>query len=53
LLLKWRGYLAQAKNYAEAYDFPIGLLINFGASSLQLKNIESEIQKSASGFSRF
>ena len=28
-------HLAQAKNYVIAYDFPRGLLINFGAKSLQ------------------
>lgn len=32
-------HLAQAKNYVVAYDFPIGLLINFGANSLQFKKI--------------
>lgn len=32
-------HLAQAKNYVVAYDFPIGLLINFGAASLQFKKI--------------
>ena len=32
-------HLAQAKNYVVAYDFPIGLLINFGAKSLQYKKI--------------
>ena len=30
-------HLAQAKNYVVAYDFPCGLLINFGATSLQHK----------------
>ncbi len=30
-------HLAQAKNYVVAYDFPLGLLINFGAKSLQYK----------------
>jgi GxxExxY protein len=30
-------HLAQAKNYVVAYDFPNGLLINFGAKSLQYK----------------
>jgi GxxExxY protein len=30
-------HLAQAKNYAVAYDYPLGLLINFGAASLQYK----------------
>jgi len=30
-------HLAQAINYLEAYDLEIGLLINFGAKSLQFK----------------
>lgn len=32
-------HLAQAKNYTVAYDFPIGLLINFGGKSLEYKRI--------------
>lgn len=32
-------HLAQAKNYVVAYDKPVGLLINFGAQSLQFKKI--------------
>jgi len=32
-------HLAQTKNYVIAYDFPVGLLINFGATSLQFKKI--------------
>jgi GxxExxY protein len=32
-------HLAQAKNYAVAYDLPTGLLINFGAVSLQYKKV--------------
>jgi len=32
-------HLAQAKNYTVAYDFPKGLLINFGSPSLQYKLI--------------
>ena len=32
-------HLAQAKNYVVAYDFPVGLLINFGATSLQYKKL--------------
>lgn len=32
-------HLAQAKNYVAAYNFPVGLLINFGATSLQYKKI--------------
>ena len=29
-------HLAQAKNYTVAYDFPLGLLINFGGKSMEL-----------------
>ena len=32
-------HLSQAKNYVVAYDFSIGLLINFGSKSLQFKKI--------------
>lgn len=32
-------HLAQAKNYLVAYNMPIGLLINFGATSLQIKKV--------------
>ena len=32
-------HLAQVKNYVVAYDFSVGLLINFGATSLQFKKI--------------
>jgi GxxExxY protein len=32
-------HLAQAKNYLVAYDKPVGLLINFGAPSLQIKKV--------------
>ena len=32
-------HLAQAKKYVVAYDLPIGLLINFGATSLQYKKV--------------
>jgi len=34
-------HLAQAINYLEAYQVEIGLLINFGASSLQFKRIHN------------
>jgi len=37
-------HLAQAKNYVVAYDFPIGLLINFGAVSLQFKKVYNPYQ---------
>jgi len=30
-------HIAQAKNYTVAYDFPKGLLINFGSKSMQHK----------------
>ena len=33
------AHLAQAKNYVIAYDFPVGLLINFGSTSLQYNKI--------------
>lgn len=32
-------HLAQAINYIEAYGLPIGLLINFGNTSLQFKRV--------------
>lgn len=32
-------HLAQAINYLEAYNLEIGLLINFGAKSLQFKRL--------------
>jgi GxxExxY protein len=32
-------HLAQAKNYVVAYDLPVGLLINFGGTSLQYKKV--------------
>lgn len=32
-------HLAQAKNYVVAYNFEVGLLINFGAASLQYKKV--------------
>lgn len=34
-------HLAQAKNYLEAYNMEVGLLINFGSISLQFKRIEN------------
>jgi len=32
-------HLAQAINYLEAYDLEVGLLINFGAKSLEFKRV--------------
>jgi len=34
-------HLAQAKNYLEAYNMQIGLLINFGCKSLEFKRIHN------------
>lgn len=32
-------HLAQAMNYCQTYKLPIGLLINFGAKSLEFKRV--------------
>ena len=32
-------HLAQGKNYFEAYNMEVGLLINFGAKSLEFKRL--------------
>jgi GxxExxY protein len=32
-------HLAQAMNYCQAYNLPVGLLINFGSKSLQFKRV--------------
>jgi len=37
-------HLAQAKNYVAAYNFNLGLLINFGAVSLQYRKIFNRCQ---------
>jgi GxxExxY protein len=34
-------HLAQAMNYLEAYNLPVGLLINFGSKSLEFKRAYS------------
>lgn len=39
-------HLAQAINYLEAYGLEIGLLINFGGSSLQFKRVMKPKSKS-------
>ncbi|MCC6461312.1 MAG: GxxExxY protein [Saprospiraceae bacterium] len=39
-------HLAQAINYLEAYNLEIGLLINFGARSLQFKRLNNKKFKS-------
>ena len=35
-------HLAQAMNYLEAYDLEVGLLINFGARSLEFKRVTNQ-----------
>jgi len=35
-------HLAQTKNYLEAYNIQVGLLINFGSISLQFKRLENQ-----------
>ena len=35
-------HLAQAMNYLEAYDLEVGLLINFGARSLDFKRVTNK-----------
>lgn len=37
-------HLAQAINYLEAYDLEVGLLINFGAKSLEFKRVQKPIR---------
>ncbi|APF18634.1 GxxExxY protein [Caldithrix abyssi DSM 13497] len=35
-------HLAQALNYLEAYNMEVGLLINFGATSLEFKRVHNK-----------
>jgi GxxExxY protein len=37
-------HLAQAINYLEAYNLPIGLLINFGSAKLQIKRVSKPVK---------
>lgn len=41
-------HLAQAINYLESYDLEVGLLINFGAKSLQFKRLSNQSFKQKS-----
>lgn len=45
-------HLAQAMNYVEAYNLNIGLLINFGAKSLQFKRVHKNNPKKNQGIMR-
>jgi GxxExxY protein len=45
LILLEDVHLAQAMNYLEAYNIEIGLLINFGAKSLQFKRVHNNNHK--------
>lgn len=52
-------HLAQAMNYCQAYNLPIGLLINFGSKSLEFKRVynvnhhENKNYKSSSSNPKF
>ncbi|MDI9357289.1 MAG: GxxExxY protein [Chitinophagaceae bacterium] len=46
IILLENVHLAQAINYLEAYKIEIGLLINFGAQSLQCKRVMKPKSKS-------
>ncbi len=35
-------HIAQGKNYVEAYNMQVGLLINFGSQSLQFKRLANQ-----------
>lgn len=47
-------HLAQAMNYVEAYNMEIGLLLNFGAKSLQFKRVHNNkvLNRDAKGQNR-
>lgn len=36
-----KGHYAQARNYLEAYNLEVGLLLNFGGISLEYKRLEN------------
>ena len=48
LIMLENVHLAQAKNYLEAYNVEVGLLINFGAVSLDFKRLQNNKFKSSS-----
>ena len=41
--------IAQAKNYLEAYNMEVGLLINFGARSLEFKRLYNRLNPAEAG----
>lgn len=45
-------HLAQAINYLEAYNLPIGLLINFGSKSLEYKRVINTKHPDNKGFNK-
>lgn len=48
LILLENVHLAQAKNYLEAYNVEVGLLINFGSISLDFKRLQNKKYQSPS-----
>lgn len=45
-------HLAQAMNYCQAYNLPIGLLLNFGARSLEFKRVYNVNHPENKGYKR-
>jgi GxxExxY protein len=45
IILLENVHLAQGKNYLEAYNMEIGLLINFGAKSLEFKRLYNRLNE--------
>lgn len=48
LVLLENVHIAQAKNYLEAYNVEVGLLINFGSVSLDFKRLQNKKYQSPS-----
>lgn len=46
------AHLAQAMNYCQAYKLPTGLLINFGAKSLEFKRVYNLNHPANKGYSK-
>ena len=43
-------HVAQTMNYCQAYNLPIGLLVNFGAKSLEFKRVYNVNHKDNKGY---